>query len=262
MFSYPQGVGIAAMLLFALPALPSIAFHDPFPGTNGDVIGDARSFDIQFANITINETVLTVEIGFNFGALNQSNLDSFRYDWSPWLSPGDILFTTANGIPRWGVPIADHAGSLNGGADSNLLFAGQMYEVLNSSGFMTARQALNDSKTYYRYDSPVWLRDSGGSLAASGFPGFVNVNYLGGDGTLGPRFNVFLTVATPAGLYELYEAEQLYFTFGSATCGNDIISGFLDPEYGGDSANPEPSTWILFTTGLAGFAYLKRRRRS
>jgi len=172
---------------------------------------------------------------------------------------GDLLFLE-NGTPKFGVPLADHAGSLNGGSDSNLLLAGQMYEVMNDSGWMTARQALNDPLNInYRYDSPVWLRDANGSLAATGFPGFVNVAYLGGDGLLAPRFNVTLLLPTPADLYALYESNQLYFTFGSATCGNDIISGFLDPSQDLDG-NPEPSTWILAATGLLAFAWIRHRR--
>ncbi|MEO8027734.1 MAG: hypothetical protein ABI823_14725 [Bryobacteraceae bacterium] len=255
--------GFFGVLLFASPAFPSLVFHDAFPGTNGDVIGDPRSFDIQFANVLITPSTTTVELRFNFGAVGGSTLDAFQYSWSPWLSVGDLLFVE-NGAPKWGVPLADHAGSLNGGPDSNLLFAGQMYEVLNGGGWYTAREALNDPpNNIYRYDSPVWLRDANGSLSASGFAGFVNVDYLGGDGLVTPRFSVIVTVPTPTELYLAFQSGGLSFSFASATCGNDIISGFLDPAFDvGAGANPEPSTWILAATGLLAIIRTKRGRRA
>jgi hypothetical protein len=241
-----------------MPAFATIVFHDPFPGTNGDVIGDPRSFDIEYAKISLTSSVITIELGFNFGLFDQTSLTAFRDPWSPWLSVGDVLFYQSD-VPKFGIPVADHAGSLNGGPDSNLLFAGQMYEIQNREGWMAAHEALNDApNVYYRFDSPVWLRDSDGSLTTVGFPGFVNVTYSGGDGTLASRYNVTLTVATPLDLYAMYEANQLSFSFASATCGNDIVSGFLDPSLSVDQAGtPEPSSWMLALTGMAALAVLK-----
>ncbi len=253
-------IGAALLFISADPLFGSLSFHDPFPGTNGDVIGDPRSFDIQFANVSITRSSLTIEITLNFGLPGQSNVDAFRYDWSPWLSIGDILFLE-NGIPRWGAPVADHAGSINGGPSSNLLFAGQMYSVNNENGWFTARQALQDSTNYYRYDSPVWLRDTAGSLAAVGTAGFVNVSYLGGDGTVTPRFRVSLTVATPADLFASWQSGLLSFSFASASCGNDIISGMLDPQLDLSPPTPEPSSLLLAATGLLAVIALRRRAR-
>lgn len=244
---------------FACPAGAAMSFHDPFPGTGGDVIGDPRSFDIRFANITITNSVMTVELGFNFGPTDQTTLDAYRYDASLWLSAGDFLFLE-NGVPKWGVPIADHAGSLNGGPASNPLFAGQLYEVLTAGGWLTARQTLNDPQDqYYRYDTPVWLRDYAGSLVSAGAQGFVGVSYLGGDGTVTHRFDVTIGMPTPPELFSAWQSNQLSFSFASATCGNDILTGLLSPALQtGDT--PEPSTWILAATGLFVILRLHRRK--
>ncbi len=253
---------LSAVFLTPSQATP-LLIVDPFNTNNGDVVGDTREFDIQKAEIEVGRALTTVSLFYNFGPGN-STLNSFAVD-SIRLDTGDIFFTLG-GAYAYGVPLLSHAGSTNGGTTGGMVEAGHVYQVNNSGGTMTARQALHDPAAQYRPEQVVWLRNAAGSLTdlTSANPGTITILPLGSDGVNSPKFQVNLSVSTPDALYQDYVGGLLGVSFASATCGNDVIAAALGfpPQPQMQSETAEPAPLLLAVTGLAGIGWLRRRKSS
>ena len=83
-----------------------------------------------------------------------------------------------------------------------------------------------------------------------------------GDGTVSTQniggYELLSTLNfTPSGSFLVDLSSGLGVEFASAICANDIAQGYIDTP-----AVPEPSTWLLFVTGLAGLLWWRQQHGS
>ena len=227
---------------------------DPFntvcatPGSAScDVIGANSGFDIQRGEFNINGTSATIRLYFNYGP-NATSLAPFNVTPSTVLSLGD-LFLSGNGF-SYGLALQTHNTAVSG----NVL-GGVLYRINNSSGYLTAGQALNNpTDINYRPNEIVWLRNNGAGSITPLTTGTVSVA-SGGNGLTSPEFTVTISLtyaassAVSANLNAL-NAGGVHFT--SATCGNDVMNGSV----------PEPATLGMIGCGLLLAAGVKFRKRN
>ena len=245
-----HGIAILALLFTSLLQANSFVITDPFNVEgDSDVIGNKQLFDIESAMITLDPAMVTIKI-----RMNTDNIDLNPFGADPKLDVGDIFFDV-NGQLRYGIPLRDHEGSTSPGGPTGLaVLAGHLYQINSlSDGLMTARQALGDPSNYsYRPEQVVWLWNNNGALTDLnvGSPKVTVANIPGNDGVNGPLYEIAAQFERPAGFLDNLDAVQFYFA--SATCGNDVIEGFLVPE---------PGTIFITAGGFLALALLRRRSR-
>jgi hypothetical protein len=210
-----------------------VTIADPYGGqnnpghSNGDVIGDLSRFDIESLTFTqLSASGVTAGIRFNYN-LGDATLTPFNL-YGPTLEVGDLLFSVG-GAYRYGVALVSHDG----------LLAGKLYAIL---GTKSSDDYLGSSGLTYRYNTPVRINPTGAVLIGDGT---VSTQNIGGYELLS-TFNF-----TPSGSFLTdLGSSVLGVEFASAICANDIVQGYIAP-----TSMPEPSTWFLFVTGLAGLLW-------
>lgn len=233
---------LLCMLLLSTAAANTITVNDPFNNADicnnascdviGNGVSDRALFDIQKATFTMTPSTVTASLSFNFGPGNTS-LAPF-VDGALNLSVGD-LFITVNGVPMFFMPLVDRGD----------LIAGDIYQ---GSG-LTAQTVLgNPSGVNYRNNAVVEGAQGSSKI------GSVTENITGGgDGSTNPEFGVTFTFSSSE-LNSIPAGALIGFSFASATCGNDVISGQLESTVGISSAAPEPSTSVMGIIGIIGLA--------
>lgn len=220
---------------FALPTFP-LVYNDPLASADpSDVIGDPNLFDIsslRFASFDAGEKRFTVEIFMNYGG--GTSLSSFSIGGAfTNLNVGDLLFFSGSNI--YAVPLVSR-GALD---------AGDLYRV---TGTQTAKEVLglgSDQDANYRPDAPVWAITTRANPIGEGT---VDATSTGGPNNL----KVVLSFIANDEFINGFEGSS--FSFASATCGNDLITGTIP-----NGEIPEPSTWALLGGGLVALGYMRRR---
>lgn len=255
---------IAIVTLFAAllsgPALPnplpvSSVVHDPggyisatpgtASGTNGDVIGKLKDFDIDYIRFTITaaqQIEALIRVNYHHGAT------SSPFALNAWsiggvdgrtvtLNAGDLLFDV-DGQYRYGVPLTAH--------DS--LLAGSLYQITNTQ---QAHQVLglSSTSTSIRPTYPVWMAPAGADLIG----GKVSMSYARVGTTSAVDISL---IFNPSSQFLVDLATQgLGIHWAVATCGNDVVDGRIQL-----GAVPEPGTLVLMGCGLLALGLAGRRR--
>jgi len=212
-------------------ALP-VTFTDPYGGqnnpgsSNGDVIGDLGRFDIEsltFTQLSASGVTAGIRFNYNFG---DATLTPYNF-YGATLQVGDLLLSVG-GTYRYGVALISHDG----------LVAGKLYSIL---GTRSSDDYLGSSGLTYRYNTPVRMNPTGAVMIGDGT---VSTQNIGGYELLS-TFNF-----TPGGSFLIdLQSSGIGVQFASAICANDILTSM-----------PEPSTWFLFVTGLAGLLWWRQQR--
>lgn len=218
--------------LAATCAAPSFSLPT-FPWTVNDAIGDQSgtqtSFDIRSVKFTsYTAATKTFEIDLDFHYIGGVGLGP-----SGIYQASDLLFTTAGG-QRYFVPLVSRSG----------LDAGDLY---SATSFLTSAAVYGGTNT-----TNVWGNATGATKIVAGNAGTVLATQL--DPTGAPNLlNVKLTFAANDAFVNSFSGST--FSFTSATCANDLISGVIP----GSAAVPEPGTWAMLGAGLAALGFLRRR---
>lgn len=239
---------IISLIILSMPAgATTIYFSDPFPGSSCsnsscDVIGSPAKFDIKGVQLTLTGGLLAVDIFTNFknGSLSPYSENGVTFN------VGDLFFTV-DGIPVYGVPLANHRGSPNlppnGGP---MLLAGRLYSI-GVNGLLTAEQVLDDPPLIYRNSTPVWMNN-------------LSVDYTGASSPLSVQPGTDTTVHVSMEFSEVPENLMNALTgvdgvggilFSSATCGNDVITG--------SASVPEPLSLLTIGGGLVFLGVLRKK---
>ena len=236
-------IGFTACRMWAGTATVLDAFN---VAGNSDVVGNKLQFDAQSVQVTSAPGTMTIDVRTNF---DNSALHSFR-DTGVRLDLGDLFFTI-NGNYSYGIPLAYHNGPA-GGPWGDRLYAGHVYAIDDPAALLTARQTLHDPMYVdYRPDEIVWMLDLGGVHdVTSGTPTVQVLPIDGNNGVNGPLYDIRVTTSLPAGLFSSL-TDNYGLSFAVATCGNDMLQGALNFDFGAqvhaaaDTPAPEPSTWYM-----------------
>lgn len=229
------------------------------PYSSCDVIGNEALYDIQAANVSVNNGIATVMIYLNSGAVQNVNgqltLGPFS-DAGVTLIPGDIFFykpTTVydpsdpNTIQylQYGIPLTSHG----------TFTAGDLYSISGGISTETAQTALDYSSDYYRRDETVLMTGSGTAVST----GSVSVTN-NGNGTTGAQYLITVSVPVTSGFLSLDPNGQIGLLFSSADCGNDVIQGTVSTGIQIQSV-PEPGPAVLMLTGVVLLVAGRLRRK-
>jgi len=223
---------ISVQLAYALP----VTITDPYGGqnnpgsSNGDVIGALGGFDIEsltFTQLGAGSVTAGIRFNYNFG---DASLAPYAFAGST-IEVGDLLFSVS-GAYRYVVALIAHDG----------LLPGKLYSIL---GTRSSDDYLGSSGLGYRTNTPVRINPTGAVVIGDGT---VSTSNIGGYEVLS---NLNFTPSTSF-LTDL--SSGLGVEFASAICANDILTGSI--------AAPEPSTWLLFVTGLGGLLWWRQQHCS
>jgi hypothetical protein len=227
---------------FTLTAVATpITFYDPYNVGAPDVIGHVSQFDIEsltFQNVSAGGVTISTKLNYDNG---DTTLATFGTDdVFTTLNIGDILFRVG-GVSKYAIVLRNHDG----------LNAGSLYQLNN--GALTAFQLIgfvDPLDLYYRADAEVWANNAGpGTPTTLLNTGSVSTTLIGS----GPEIQVTVNIGPTVNSQFLTDFNASSFSFASATCGNDIISGTM---------TPEPASMAMMGSALAALVYLRRRRTS
>lgn len=245
--------------MFAASTAQSAVIMDNYIGANnngyGDVIGGVNDFQINFMNVDISGTILTVSINTTFAGKGDDGLFSGLTAGGEGIGYGDLFLSnawnpygTANYVDddASNGTVWDYGFSLdNRWMNENEAGTGTLYSLNsndNSSDILMSDDFLNSG--IFRNGQEVAVnRDSSGTLAL-GNAG----SWLITDDTV--DFTIDLA---GTGLLDGSEL-ALRWEF---TCANDVIEGAV-----GVPAVPVPAAVWLFGSGLIGLVGIARRKKS
>jgi hypothetical protein len=225
----------------------SFTVLDPFgqpkcpPGvtTGCDVVGATTAFDFYRADVNTTATAATINLYFNFGGVGAANLAPFPVTANTTISVAD-LFLSVGGI-TYAIPLFNRTSAGFGNAT-----AGTVYLANSPSAILTSDVVLNNPvDVYYRPGYGVWINTNQASVASVGSIA------VGSGAVQGTQWMVTLNFSYAAGsaLSNAMNDPGLHFFTGTATCANDLVE------------NPEPSTWLMLSSGAAlGLVGLRYRR--
>jgi len=252
------GIISGAILLLAATSVQSAIIMDNYIGANhhgyGDVIGDVNDFQINFMNVEINGTVLTVSVNTTFAGKGDDALLSGLTFGNVGIGYGDLFLSgswTPAGAPNYETDdssngtLWSHGFSLdNRWMNENDSGTGVLYSL--NAGINSANINMSDSFSstgYFRNNQEVAVdRDS------------LSTSALANAGSWGITADTvdFTVDLDGTGLLENSEL-AMRWEFTSA---DDAIEGAVSVP-----AVPVPAAVWLFGSGLLGLAGIARRKK-
>jgi len=249
----------AVLLLAASPAQSvSVTIMDNYIGANhhgyGDVIGSTSNFQINFMDVEINGSMLTVSINTTFAGKGDNGLFSGSTFGHTGIGYGDLFLSNAwtpNGSPNYEADDASNGTVWSHGFSLDNRF---MNELENGTGTLYSLGSADNhtdikmsddflSAGYFRNGQEVAVDRSSLGVSALANSGSWDIT----DNTV--DFEIDL-----AGTGLLSGSElALRWEF---TCANDVIEGAVDV-----SSVPVPAAVWLFGSGLIGLVAVARRKQ-
>jgi len=223
-----------------------------------DVVGDTDTYNTFGIDLTIAGGELQFDIYTNFPELGDPSTEtrSYFYSSGAWLTPADLFFSIDgdDSVYEYGVVLKSHVV----GAKNSSSFFGRYSYNKSESGTLYENVQYKTSQEYFKYKSnwhygglydqydqkevPVTI--SGGNLLGQGMVAWTE--------SIGAESKYMIEVDIP--LFDPgIDISQIDVLFGTAICGNDVITGSSAPV-------PEPATLLLFGTGLIGLAGIGRKK--
>ena len=211
--------------------------HLPSPGNLGE---GGEKFDLEgmFVNMDLGSKMLDLALTKSFGQTVYST------GWSQLYSAGDIFIDFSTG-ERYSIDVST----------GHLWRVGSAFGISNRPGTYYGNEAIRNAVGAYLIDENRSTDLGAITFKETSLPG-EETGYLSpGDGDTWvweyafsiDKFNLGRAIGN---------SEQI-FVHSTLECGNDYIEG----RFSSVPAVPEPSTWILFGSGLFGLKVVARARK-
>ncbi len=251
-------LSIAAALVISAASAPahSVIVSDYYIGGNnhgyGDVIGNVNDFQINFMDVNISGTVLTVSIDTTFAGKGSAGLYSGLTNGATGIGYGD-LFLSNNLAPTNSIQ-TETDDSSSGTVWSHGFSLADRFSESNGAGTLFSLNANNNADNiqmsdeflhsgFFRNNHEVAVDRNSATVSALG--------NIGSWSTTATTVDFAIDLAGTG----LLNGDELAMRWGF-TCANDVIEGAVKvPEV------PVPAAVWLFGSGLLGLAAVARRKR-
>jgi|GEM_PF-771874 len=233
--------------LSTITKVPVFRNGTSYLGMNADEIdtsGDSwqvsryQTWGIDYAQLP-GDTNLTIKIYTNYPSTGPGD------SWGTF--PGDFgIDVDKNGFYEYAIPLYGHDGLTVGG-------------LYNVSSWRTPDTGYPGSSYRPAGDTTSYYGNANVTAYTSGVPiglETVSWNTIGTYPSSYPYYRIDLTLDVSHFLPLPFDGDIGVY-WSTATCANDVITGFIPAAH-----TPEPGTWFLLGTGLAGIFAFKVRKRS